>query len=38
MGEGIKTSAEAAEAAAQAGLHEVHADPTGPNAGARPIP
>lgn len=38
MGEGIKTSTEAAEAAAQAGLHEVHADPTAPNAGARPIP
>jgi hypothetical protein len=34
----IKTSAEAAEDAAIAGLHEVHCDPDTPNACAKPIP
>lgn len=38
MGESIETAAEAAEAAALAGLHEVHADPKTQNAGAQPLP
>ena len=38
MGDQIKTAAEAAEAAAIAGLHEVHADPTAKHAGSKPLP
>ena len=38
MGDKIETAAEAAEAATLAGLHEVHADPSAPNATAKPIP
>lgn len=38
MGESIKTAAEAVEAAALAGLHEVHADPAATNAAAKPLP
>lgn len=38
MGESIETAAEAVEAAALAGLHEVHSDPQTPNAAAKPLP
>lgn len=38
MGERIETAAEAVEAAALAGLHEVHTDPQTPNAARKPLP
>lgn len=38
MGDNIETAGEIAEAAAQAGLHEVHADPDAPNAQKKPLP
>ncbi|WP_282127462.1 DUF6173 family protein [Roseobacter litoralis] len=38
MGERITTAAEALEAAALAGLHEIHADPNASNACAKPLP
>ena len=38
MGDQIKTTAEAAEAAAFRGLYEVHTDPDTPNAQAKPLP
>ncbi len=38
MGDEIRTTAEAAEAAAFAGMHEVHADPKVPNAKEKPLP
>lgn len=38
MGQSIDTAAEAEEAAAIAGLHEVHADPQAPRATDKPIP
>ncbi|MFK7763313.1 MAG: DUF6173 family protein [Roseobacter sp.] len=38
MSDEIKTAAEAVEAAALAGLHEVHADPAAKNAATLPLP
>lgn len=38
MGDDIRTTAEVAEAAAFAGMHEVHADPEAPAAKAKPLP
>ena len=38
MGDDIKTAAEAEEAAAMPRVHEVHADPSKPNAAKNPVP
>ena len=38
MGENIQTAAEAAEADALPRMHEVHADPSMPNAAKKPVP
>jgi hypothetical protein len=38
MGDDIKTAAEAEEAAAMPRVHEVHSDPSKPNAAKKPVP